>query len=649
MRFRPLFLLLPAITHAEPSTPTDLGEMLVEALKPHLRSATDVGEASGFARRDLAEALAILPGVSLTRTGNRAESMVTVRGFDLKQVPVFVDGIPVYVPYDGYADLGRFTVPQDGEIEVAKGLSPVLAGPNALGGLINIHSRRPQERLEGSLHAGMFSGGGTEAGLAARGREEKFYWQFDLSYLEQDHFPLSGDFKAVPRENGGSRDNSHREDWRTSGRVAWTPSHGDEYVFGFWIQRGEKENPTYVGSDPTIRARFWQWPAWDKDTFYTLTRTSFGTDTVLETKLHYDRFRNTLKAYDNANYNSQAMGSSFTSWYDDWTAGGAFTVTNTSFENLRLAAAVHFQRDHHEQQDRGFPKYTFEDETASVGVEAEYDFRQGTRITAGVSHDWRKIREAVDTNTGTDLGGDDTDAWNPQFVIRHDFTEKLSGHLGIAEKSRFATIKDRYSYRMGQAIPNPDLEPETALHVDLGLDGSAFDDRFQWSGGLFFSRIDDAIQRVDNVAFTGGGAGLFQLQNVGEVEHKGIELATGMNWTDHLETGLRYAWIHAENRSNPAIRVFGTPEHEILLFARIQPHEKVRIIPSYTWADDRIVTSTGKEVGHYARLDLKMEIDLPARTTLGFGVTNLLDRNQELDEGFPEEGRNYFINLRHDF
>ena len=43
-------------------------------------------------------------------------------------------------------------------------------------------------------------------------------------------------------------------------------------------------------------------------------------------KLRY-RFENTLSAYDNSNYNSQTICSSFTSWYYDWTAGGAVTVT----------------------------------------------------------------------------------------------------------------------------------------------------------------------------------------------------------------------------------------------------------------------------------------------------------------------------------
>ncbi|NTU43699.1 MAG: Plug domain-containing protein [Nitrospirales bacterium] len=58
-----------------------------------------------FNRNTLSDAVNLLPGVTLSRTGARSESTLFVRGFDIKHVPVFLDGIPIYVPYDGYPDL----------------------------------------------------------------------------------------------------------------------------------------------------------------------------------------------------------------------------------------------------------------------------------------------------------------------------------------------------------------------------------------------------------------------------------------------------------------------------------------------------------------------------------------------------------------
>ncbi|MFT4177374.1 MAG: TonB-dependent receptor [Luteolibacter sp.] len=648
MKALPIFLCVPLISSVT-SPAMELGELVVEGLKPDITHRITSEEIRDFERNTLAESLDLLPGVSMTRVGGRSESMVTVRGFDLRQVPLHIDGIPVYVPYDGYADLGRFLMPDSGEIEVAKGLSPVLAGPNALGGLINVFTRRPTEKLEGSLHAGAFSGDGWKAGLSAGGREEKGYWQLNASWLQQDAFPLSGDFKSHPNENGGRRNNSWREDWHLSGRVAWTPAADDEYALGFWSQRGEKGTPPYAGNDPTVAARFWQWPQWDKDTFYLFTRTSLGPDTKLETKWHYDRFENLLRSFDDATYSTQTRGYAFDSYYDDWIAGTSATLENRSLKNTRLAAAIHYQRDHHEETAPGEPVFTFEDETLSLGVEAEYDFGHGRTLTGGLSHDRRDIREAVDTNTGNSIDASGTASWNPQLVYRQQFDDHLEGHFGIARKSRFPTIKDRYSYRMGQAIPNPDLDPETVTHFDLGLGGKLADSRIEWKAGLFYSRIEDAIQRVDNAAFTSGGSGLFQLQNVGEVEHRGFEFALASKWTDTLSTGMNYAWTTAENRTAPEIHVPNIPEHEILLFAKLNLHERFRLIPSFTWTDSRMVSSNGKSVGTYASVDLKAETKLPGDVTLGFGVTNLLDRDQMLDEGYPEPGRVFFANLRYTF
>ncbi|WP_259470065.1 TonB-dependent receptor [Pseudomonas aeruginosa] len=53
-------------------------------------------------------------------------------------MPVFFDGIPTYVPYDGNLDLARFTTNDLASIEVNKGYTSLLQGPNLMGGAINI-------------------------------------------------------------------------------------------------------------------------------------------------------------------------------------------------------------------------------------------------------------------------------------------------------------------------------------------------------------------------------------------------------------------------------------------------------------------------------------------------------------------------------
>ena len=101
---------------------------------------------------------------------SRNEDMVYLRGFDVRQVPLFIDGIPAYVPYDGYVDFGRFTTFDLAQIRVAASGASLMYGPNTLGGAINLVSRKPVRAFEGfsmSLLTG--AGTGSAAGAATTG------------------------------------------------------------------------------------------------------------------------------------------------------------------------------------------------------------------------------------------------------------------------------------------------------------------------------------------------------------------------------------------------------------------------------------------------------------------------------------------------
>ena len=88
-------------------------------------------------------ALRILPSLIISKSGSRNESTVYLRGFDIRSVPVFMDGIPVYVPYDGYVDLDRFITYDLARIDVSKGFSSMTYGANTIGGAINLIGMKP--------------------------------------------------------------------------------------------------------------------------------------------------------------------------------------------------------------------------------------------------------------------------------------------------------------------------------------------------------------------------------------------------------------------------------------------------------------------------------------------------------------------------
>lgn len=104
-------------------------------------------------RDDLSEALDLIPGAAIQNTGQRRERTISIRGFNSRQIPVFIDGVPVYVPYDGNVDLARFGVDYLSQVVVSKGLASLLYGPNTVGGAINIVSRKPTQPFEASGRA----------------------------------------------------------------------------------------------------------------------------------------------------------------------------------------------------------------------------------------------------------------------------------------------------------------------------------------------------------------------------------------------------------------------------------------------------------------------------------------------------------------
>ncbi|WP_459865742.1 TonB-dependent receptor domain-containing protein [Endothiovibrio diazotrophicus] len=68
--------------------------------------------------------------------------------------------------------------------------------------------------------------------------------------------------------------------------------------------------------------------------------------------------------------------------------------------------------------------------------------------------------------------------------------------LTLSRKTRFPSIKDRYSYRLGSAIPNPDLEAERATTLEGGWT-HRFGRSARLDAALFYSDIKDLIQQVD--------------------------------------------------------------------------------------------------------------------------------------------------------
>lgn len=642
--------LVPAVLVAAEPKSFELGEVVVVADSisgaEAMSSRITAGNIRKFERSDLADALRLAPGVVTNNNGPRNEAGVYVRGFDLRQTPVFVDGIPVYVPYDGYVDLRRFTTFDVAGVSISKGFSSTTYGANTLGGAINVVTRKPQQPFEGDFLAGWMQDG-YQAALNVGMRSQHWYLQLGGSFLDFDTYRMSKDFVPVPTEQSGTRDNAYREDWRFSAKLGYMPNKTDEYALGYLYQRGEKGTPPYAGSLPAAQQprRYWRWPRWDKQTVYFIGHTQLGKDTYLKERLYFDQFVNELFAYNNSAYNTQNPPQGFQSYYDDYTVGGSLEFGTKLGAKNTLKAAAHGKYDKHREHNEGDNFYTFEDITWSFGLEDTHQLTDRFSITAGASYDYRYVIEAVDTAAGANnnqsLGSKPFDAFNPQIGLFYKLPEHGTFHATVARKSRFPTIKDRYSYRLGQAIPNPNLEPERAIHYDLGYDGKVTK-ALSLHASLFAAMIEDTIQRVDNVA----PGPLWQFQNVGRSRHLGSELGFDYKPSDAIQIGLNYTYLDRKNLSQPNVKLIDTPRHSLFGYADLRPVKWLSIIPSVEYGSARWALTTGAEVGAYAVLNLKIAIRLPGATTLSVGVNNLCDRNYAITEGYFEPGRTLFANVQ---
>jgi iron complex outermembrane receptor protein len=154
------------------------------------------------------EAAGVASGVTLSTTGARNEGTLFVRGLDIKHVPIFLDGIPIYVPYDGYPDLNRFTTFDLSEIVLSKGFTSVLYGPNTMGGAINMVSRKPERSLEGDLSVGYGLNNETRSYLNVGTRQANWYLQCGASYTHRDDFRLPNHYPPdASRDLNATRDN----------------------------------------------------------------------------------------------------------------------------------------------------------------------------------------------------------------------------------------------------------------------------------------------------------------------------------------------------------------------------------------------------------------------------------------------------------
>jgi len=604
-----------------------------------------------FNRNNVAQAVNLLPGVTLTRN-SRNEQMVYVRGFDMRRVPIFLDGIPIYVPYDGYPDLGRFTTFDMSQITLSKGFTSVLYGPNTEGGAINMISKRPEKAFEGNISTGYATGDTFTSYINLGTNQKKWYLQGGGSYVSSDYFRLSDNFRETATENGGNRENSYYRDRKFNFKFGLTPAEGHEYAVSYINQHGVKGNPPYAGMDTTVPVRYWQWPYWDKESVYFTSKTPIGQDSYFKVRLYYDQYQNSLYSYDNDTYSTMKKGSSWQSDFSDSTNGGSIEAGTTLIPHNNIKAAFHYKEDYHKEHNQPNPYQNFKDEIMSVGLEDTLQIVDKFYTIFGASYDSLRTVKAEDYNTTTkkfsDFETDSTSSFNPQIGFFYDLTGTAKLHASVAKKTRLPTMKDKYSYKQGTALPNPGLKPEESINYELGYQDTYFK-KIALKTAVFYSDISDMILQVKVPNPSKPATTLNQNQNIGDVRRYGVELDVSASLITNLNGGFNYTYIYSDNRTD-ATRITDIPKHKFAAYAKYAPFSGLNLIADIEYNSQRYSSTDGIEVARaFAVTNFKAAYEFLKGLTIEGGVSNIFDRDYALAEGYPEAGRSFFSNLVYKF
>lgn len=622
----------------------ELGEVVIsENIDKDFVTQTEINKLN---KHNVADAIQVLPSISLCNVDERNESTVYLRGFDIRSVPVFVDGIPVYMPFDGYVDLARFTTSGLSKIEVSKGYSSILYGANTMGGTINLISRKPQKKLEISEKAGIISGKGYKTEYNVGSNLGKLYLSAHFSLFKKSFYPLSNDFVATERQEKGKRLNAHRKDKKASLKIGFTPNKTDEYSLNYIYQHGEKGNPVYTGDDPNIRTRYWQWPIWDKQSIYFISKTQLGNTSKLKVRLYFDTFKNQLNSYDDASYTTQESRYAFTSYYNDYTYGANIEASTEKFKNNLLRFAFHYKNDTHREHNKGEPQRKMADHTISVGIEDEYAATDNLRFVPGISYNMRNSIMADDYNYKTGkislFPENDNAAINAQMAIYYRIKEKTNMQLTVARKTRFATMKNRYSYKLGVAAPNPSLKAETAINYEFAVDYNG--NKVDFHPAVFYSRLNNTIQMVNEAL-----PGMWQMQNTGEAQFYGFDFAFNFQLSQHILLTTNYTYIERENITNPDLKFTDVPMHQIFGYIDCNPVENLNFVLSTNYNSERFSTTYGTKALAFTVFNLQASYIFARKIKLETGINNIFDKNYELVEGYPEAGRNFYATIAFQF
>lgn len=670
----PLFIPLAFAEEDKGYQEYDLGEIVVSGKGSATRDIAISNEVTpedfeAVNAYSVADALTYVPGVQVTY-GRKAFPSINIHGFDQNRILSLIDGVPYYETKYGGMDLNQIALEGIARIDVIKGAPSVLYGPNALGGVVNIITKKPTEKPYFSATAQYGVDGVDDPYKVALSHGmKKGIWNYWLSYShrEWDSWDLSDDFEPrvgqIRRRPGGTeetliQDTGERinSDYQTDNfwaKVGVEPSADTEvYLNCHYIttDKGDPPNIDRVNVFPDF-TQFDRISAYDDWGLDLSAKHAFTDQFNLQAKLFYHDHSDDYTSYSDQTY-SEAVA---VSTYKDYILGGMLLGDYQPVDWDTLRFSFHYKGDSHEQRDlEELPFAESVAYTGSVGLENESTLLDDKlSIIAGISYDWFEVDKAQEDpdNDGNLIDSDTpdmTDEVNPMIGATYQVVDNVQVFASVAKKTRFPTLSQFYS---GDA-PNLDLKAETAINYSAGVSW-AFRDIFNLELAPFYHDVSDYITRdipPEENPYS-------QYKNYDEVELKGVEINALITPYTDLLFRVGYMYNDATNKSPERVsdEVLNTPEYTFNFGIQYT-------IPTIGTKLDWTMLYMGKSYGQLPTPDdptlevlendsyqlCNAKITQPFmsdRLQVFFAVDNLFDEDYEPNSGYPAPGMQMWLGL----
>jgi vitamin B12 transporter len=467
----------------------------------------------------LADVLRSVPGLNVSTAGGvGATTSVSLRGATPGQTLVLVDGIQIGDPTatDGSFDFGMYSVTDIERIEIVRGPQSALYGSDAMGGVINIITRKGAGKPRRSITVEAGSYGTLHTRGTISGGDDSVSYAFGIDLLHSDGFPRYGyrvpgplylangvtPLPPLPADDPANKGGA-------SGRITYRLSEAVELEFGGLALSDQLtfDNPyafkpsdvfsPYNYSQSTFIQGYARAKIDPNGGAFVNTITAFGNYTsrdVWETEGCYNA------SYDAFNCKSSYRGGRYGAEYQgDLKFGGWGQLTIGARNETETAQTGQSPNPN----DGSFIPISARQTTDSVF--ALQQFRIGDRIDLSLGGRIDAIEE-----------GETFETWRATAAYRIDETgTKLRASVGTGAKA--PTLYQRFSQ-----YGDPTLAPEQSVGFDAGFDQSLWNGRLTASASVFGNRFTNLI----DFAFVGCPAnepfGCYF--NVDHAETKGVEL-----------------------------------------------------------------------------------------------------------------------------